>query len=86
MSLTGLGDLDVLALLEAMAGRSVGGDGIALRDALMVDTNGNPFFIRELVRHLVETGVLREDADGSWTIGEGVADVGLPASVRGSHR
>lgn len=82
VSLTGLGDLDVLSLLEQMAGGSVGEGGIALRDALVAETDGNPFFIRELVRHLVETGVLEEDDAGRWSVDEDIADVGLPASLR----
>jgi len=31
-----------------------------------VETEGNPFFVREVIRHLSETGVL-ERQKGRWT-------------------
>ena len=59
LALRGLGDDELLSLLET---RCRPGDapseGVALRDALLAETDGNPFFVGELLRHLTETGAL----------------------------
>lgn len=55
-----------------------------LADVIFDETVGNPFFIGELVQHLVEEGKLVE-RDGAWTIlddGSGVSDLGVPDGVR----
>jgi len=82
ISLRGLGDVELLALMEAGAGHSVSEEGIALRDALARETDGNPFFVGELLRHLAETGAVYQDADGRWTADGDVREHGLPISVR----
>ena len=56
--LRGLTDLDVLALLERIAGHEMTDDGVALRDALLAETAGNPFFVGEILRHLAESGAI----------------------------
>lgn len=68
--LDGLGPDDVGALVEALAGDSAS----SLAATLHADTGGNPFFVREIVEHLVETG----------RIGEGAApdELDIPHSVR----
>ena len=68
--LDGLGPDDVGALVEALAGDAGG----KLAATLHADTGGNPFFVREIVEHLVETG----------HIGEGTApgELDIPDSVR----
>lgn len=78
----GLDDLEVLDLMEATAGHQLGNDGIALRDALVAETAGNPFFVGELLRHLAETGAIVQGADGRWVAGIDLATTGLPVSVR----
>ena len=55
-----------------------------LADAIFDETVGNPFFIGELIQHLVEEGKLVE-RDGLWTVlddGTGVNDLGVPDGVR----
>jgi tetratricopeptide (TPR) repeat protein len=52
-----------------------------LAHALRAETNGNPFFVREVLLHLVELGAITR-RDGEWVAAVNLADVGLPQSVR----
>ncbi len=56
--------------------------GFALRDALLEETQGNPFFVGEILRHLAETGVIFRDPDGRWTTSGELGASALPVSVR----
>jgi DNA-binding SARP family transcriptional activator/class 3 adenylate cyclase len=81
-SLGGL-DADALgALLETAAGHALGAGGEELRDALAVETDGNPYFVTEVLRHLVETGAIRQGDDGRWIATTGQAPLSFPTSVR----
>ncbi len=59
--LAGLPRGPVAELLDRTAGAAVASD---LLDAVFVETRGNPFFVREVARHLVEDGALRPGPDG----------------------
>ena len=80
LALRGLDDVELLALLEAAAGQEMDADGIALRDALAAETDGNPFFVGELLRHLTESGAIYQEG-GRWVAGSDLRDSGLPVSV-----
>jgi class 3 adenylate cyclase len=83
IALGGLGDLEVLALLESLAGHEMEEAGVELRDALQAETDGNPFFTTEILRHLSETGVIyQDDASGRWMVSAELGEQGLPVSVR----
>jgi class 3 adenylate cyclase/tetratricopeptide (TPR) repeat protein len=82
LNLRGLGDTELLALMESRSGHTLGVEGLALRDALSLETDGNPFFVGELLSHLAETGAIYQDADGRWTTSGDLRDHGLPVSVR----
>ena len=82
ISLGGLGDADLLALVEAGAGHAFDDNGLALRDALARETDGNPFFVGELLRHLVETGLVYRDGEGRCVLSGDLRQRGLPVSVR----
>ena len=82
ISLRGLDDADLLALLEATAGHEMDDDGVALRDALASETDGNPFFVTEILRHLADTGAIRQDENGRWVASIEISSIGLPVSVR----
>ena len=45
-------------------------------------TDGNPFFIEEIINSLVETGSLQQTDDG-WSMTRAVSELDLPSSVRG---
>lgn len=82
LALHGLDDGEVLGLLEAVAGHEMDHDGLALRDALRAETDGNPFFVTEILRHLTETGAVGRQGDGRWAAPAGLPSRGLPVSVR----
>jgi class 3 adenylate cyclase len=81
LALDGLGVDGVAELLERAAGHELDVDGVALARALSDETGGNPFFVGEIVRHLVETGMLVQ-RDGRWTSELSVQEIGLPEGVR----
>lgn len=82
VALAGLADDELLELLEALAGHEMDDAGVALRDALRAETDGNPFFVGELLRHLRDTDVLRRDTDGRWVSATDITTAGLPVSIR----
>jgi DNA-binding SARP family transcriptional activator/tetratricopeptide (TPR) repeat protein len=51
-----------------------------LRRTVHEGTDGNPFFVEEVMRHLVESGTLFE-RDGRWTSALTVEEIGVPEEV-----
>ena len=82
ITLKGLALPDVVALMEAAAGHDVGDMGQALAHEVVAETDGNPFFVAEILRHLVETGALYTNDEGRWTLRGPLSELGLPQSVR----
>ena len=81
IDLEGLAASDVSDLVKGVTDDQVGTTDDRLVSALETATNGNPFFITELVRNLVETGALASE-DGSWQLAPGVEpDTHLPLSI-----
>jgi tetratricopeptide (TPR) repeat protein len=77
--------LDVPAvedLLAEMAEHDMDAGGRALARALWRSTSGNSFFIRETVQHLVDSGVLVQDASGRWISHYDISDMPIPEGVR----
>src|SRR5207248_2301351 len=81
LAVGGLDDGGVVALLESLAGHELGDDGIALAHAVRGETDGNPFFAAEVVRHLAESGAIRQE-EGRWRAAGALSSIGLPESVR----
>ena len=46
------------------------------------ETDGNPFFVSEVLRHLAETGAISQDATGRWVADDSLEQMALPDSVR----
>ncbi len=82
LKLTGLQADDVMALMEAVAGHELDGDGRALAAEIARETAGNPFFAGEVLRHLTESGAVAQEDGGRWRLVGDLADLGLPQSVR----
>ncbi len=82
VELAGLDDTGVLAFLEAAAGQSLDDAGVGLAHAVYRETDGNPFFVSEVLRHLADTGTIFQDDTGRWTSAESLEQMGLPDSVR----
>ena len=82
IDLKGLDDLGVLAYMESAAGHELDGAGVALAHDLYRETDGNPFFVAEVLRSLSESGAIVQDATGRWTAANGEGSLALPNSVR----
>src|SRR5207248_11336981 len=70
LSVGGLDERDVAAFIEQVGGGAFDGDNRALARAVYDETDGNPFFVKEVLRHLRETGTT-----GPHDIPEGVREV-----------
>jgi class 3 adenylate cyclase/tetratricopeptide (TPR) repeat protein len=82
ISLAGLEDNELVDLLAAAAGHTLDDDGVGLAHALRRETDGNPFFTAELLRHLSESGGIVVGDDGRWALAGEFEELGLPSSVR----
>ena len=82
IELKGLNDAEIVTFLERSKGDQLSGTDLALAHALYRETDGNPFFVTEVLRHLADTG----------RVGTGLPEIGseqhrveawlLPDSVR----
>jgi predicted ATPase len=54
----------------------------SLRDQVLERSEGNPFFLEEIVRRLIDEGLLAE-VDGRWVAREAVTDLEIPDTVQG---
>ena len=59
IALGGLGVDEVAQILTAAAGHELDEDGVALAGEIATETGGNPFFVGEVLRSLLESGRLR---------------------------
>ncbi len=82
IELKGFDEVDVVAFLEAAAGHELDNTGVDLAHAVYRETDGNPFFVGEVLRHLSETGAISQDAAGLWIARGDLAETPLPDSVR----
>jgi len=82
IALRGLAVDDVAALTAAAAGHDLDADGLALAGEIAAETDGNPFFVSEILRNLSESGlVVFDEEQRRWRIDRG-SGVALPESVR----
>ena len=79
IALEPLGPADTAELLRDLAGKDPSLDGLS--DLLHERTDGNPFFIEEIVRALAEDGSL-EGERGAYRLVRPIEDAGVPASVQ----
>jgi len=78
VSLKGLDEGDVGALISTWAGKEA---PPAFIQAVHEQTEGNPFFIEEVLRHLAETGAIVQRR-GRVTIDLAAAQLGIPEGVK----
>jgi DNA-binding SARP family transcriptional activator len=81
VSLGGFDEAELLAFIERAAGYSLGDAGLALRDALLAETDGNPFFVGELLHHLADTGAVYPH-DGRFLASTDLRRHASPVGVR----
>jgi DNA-binding SARP family transcriptional activator len=82
LSLQGLSDTELLEMLESLIGDEVPQHEARLRNALMDETRGNPFFAGEILRHLRETGSISHVVDDQSVIVDSIDLSRLPVSIR----
>ena len=89
IKLRGLSDQHIKAMLEAVLQQPLEQrDELALADAVCRASEGNPYFTEEIIRHLIDSGLLNW-RDGRWvTDNREGAELGIPRGVREvvSHR
>jgi hypothetical protein len=82
IELLGLGAAEVAEVMAAAAGHELDADALLLAGEIAGETEGNPFFVGEVLRSLAESGrLLYDPASERWRIDRS-APVGLPESVR----
>ena len=79
ISLEPLGPSNTRELLRDLAGEDPSLDGLG--ELIHERTDGNPFFIEEIVRELAESGYL-EGERGAYRLARPVEGVGVPATVQ----
>ena len=79
LDLTGLGVDDVTSML-ASCDVEIDDAARALATNLFRETDGNPFFIQEVLRHLIETGAIATN-DGVLRVASSTHGVSLPGSL-----
>ncbi len=81
LDLQGLDSGEVTAFMEHAAGHVLDQPGLELADAVHQETQGNPFFIGEMLLHLAESGLIVQ-REGRWESDFSLADVGIPEGIR----
>ena len=82
LDLHGLDEDEITGFMANVAGHELTEGGLDLAHAVYTETEGNPFFVGEVLRHLSESGAIVQDDDGRWTTSGPVADFGIPEGVR----
>jgi class 3 adenylate cyclase len=82
IALHGLGIDEVAEMMAAATEREIDEVGLRLAQEVARETDGNPFFVAEVLRHLIESGAITYGSDGGWVLRSSIADLGLPQSVR----
>ena len=81
VALSGVAEHCAVDLMATTAGQEPDEIAAELARLLHRETSGNPFYLTEMLRHLMETGVITRGPDGRCTAGE-VTAAGLPDSIR----
>jgi predicted ATPase len=81
LAIAGLDAQEVRDLVEQAGGNELDETGEGFARLVADESAGNPFFVGELLRHLVESGVLVQ-RDGRWTSDLTVDQLGIPEGIR----
>ena len=82
LELKGLDDTEVISFMETAAGHALDDAGVGLAHQVYRETDGNPFFVAEMLRNLSESGVIRQDDTGRWVAADSRGAIALPQSIR----
>ena len=80
--LTGLDQAAVHAFCEEAAGHEMSEDEEIFVRTVWSETEGHPFFVAEVLRHLAESGTVAQNEAGRWYITTDAAELGIPEGVR----
>jgi tetratricopeptide (TPR) repeat protein len=81
LALRGIDEDGIRDLLAKAGGHDLDQDAIDLAHALARETEGNPFFVGEILRHLIDTGAIVH-LDGRWRGTVRVDEIGIPEGIR----
>jgi class 3 adenylate cyclase len=82
LALSGLDAAGVTAFIEAAAGHSLDDEeGQELPGLVWRETEGHPFFVAEVLRHLSESRAI-EQQDGRWIVRADLGQLRIPEGVR----
>lgn len=79
LDLQGLDESEITSLMTKTAGHDLDEPALRLAHVLHDETEGNPFFVSEVLRHLAESGAIVQ-RDGRWTTG--MDGIGIPEGIR----
>jgi tetratricopeptide (TPR) repeat protein len=88
VAIGGLGQPEIVELMERAGGHELDPSGVALSHELYRETDGNPFYTGEILRHLFESGTIYQQENGRFTVRGELSERGtlsglsLPQSVR----
>lgn len=82
MTVLELTDLSARQTAEMLASLLKGPPPAELTRVIAERSDGNPFYVEEVVNALVETAVLRQDAAG-WALARPLSETAIPATVTG---
>ena len=82
LSLRGLDAEQTAELVEVYAGHQLQVEGRRLAATIHEQSSGNPFFIGELLRHFRDIGVVKQGADGRWSVTDQPKTQRVPDGIR----
>ncbi len=81
IALGGLNDDEVLTLVATEVEEELDDSGAHLAHEISRETGGNPFFVTEVLRHLMESGAVSRQPDRAWPAAVDFEAAGLPDSI-----
>ena len=81
IELSGLDEAAIITFLEEVGGHHLDEGNLAMAKAIHEGTEGNPFFVREVIRHLTETEKLQRQ-EGRWQTRLPARELGITQGVR----
>jgi tetratricopeptide (TPR) repeat protein len=81
IALRGLDEGEVTELVETAADHPLSPEVAELAHAVHAETEGNPFFVGQVLRHLIESGAVVQE-DGRWVRAAAADGIGIPEGVR----
>ena len=82
IELQGLDEPGVVSFIETAFGSGLDDAGLRLARAIYDETDGNPFFVNEVLSHLSEQGGVYDECTDRFTADDSDVRVALPKSVR----